>query len=122
MNGLQHFWGPPGETREPQHGIADPTPQFHSKGLNAPPLGCQRVGFNAPPPCCTRRLRTAAAPAASVASAPAPAPPPLLLYLSFVLGVGARGGPIPNLSTQGVRFSAFVGTLGHPGMLSASLQ
>ena len=43
MNGLQHFWRPPGETREPQHGIADPTPQFHSKGFNAPPLGCQRV-------------------------------------------------------------------------------
>jgi len=36
MNGLQHFWRPPGETREPRYGIADPTPQFHSKGFNAP--------------------------------------------------------------------------------------
>ena len=74
------------------------------------------------PPFQEPAVAPAAAPAASVASAPAAAPPPLLLYLSFVLGVGARGGPIPNLSTQGVRFSAFVGTLGHPGMLSASLQ
>ena len=49
------------------------------------------------PPFQEPAVAPAAAPAASVASAPAAAPPPLLLYLSFVLGVGARGGPIPNL-------------------------
>ena len=65
MNGLQHFWGPPGETREPQYGIADPRPKFPGcfggGGTHHPPLRPPLPPLpRAPPPLprrCTPRAR-----------------------------------------------------------------
>ena len=79
------------------------------------------------PPFQEPAVAPAAAPAAAAASAPAAAPPPLLLCLSFVLGVGAGGGPglsecqsagtpRPNRQNGGPS-SAFVGTLWHSDCL-----
>jgi len=79
------------------------------------------------PPFQEPAVAPAAAPAAAAASAPAPAPLPLLLRLSFVLGVGAAGGPglsecqsagtpRPNRQNGGPP-CAFVGTLWHSDCL-----